>query len=351
MRLNHVFTKGTTPQSKLGEHLIDEVKAGDFDPVTVATLAAAAAWSYADIRTFTDRLSRLGLRGECLEIGIKNDALLVDTTAYLFIGEKSEAEKSMKFAILALRGTMPTNVINWMSDVSTRQVEFMYGGGMVHGGIYLSAMSIWTTLREFLAAAYVNGVKQRYDQFTKAEEQNLPNDQQLDPVPNERVLEALYITGHSLGAALAALAAAAIHVDPKMEFMRKLVRVVCAFGPPMFIDPTLAGNFNKKFGDKYFWFKYQHDVVPALPGVLFGDFSHFGQQYVTSDTERVWVRGRKPVRRAISSLAANGIGILAWVKNSLPWLRNTTLPFSWDDHSPGHYLRASLRTYPYTEFL
>jgi len=87
--------------------------------------------------------------------------------------------------------------------------------------------------------------------------------------------------------------------------------------------------------------------VRSLPGRTLGKFAHFRQKYVSSSATGVWVQAVKPGRLLLTNGIANAIGALAWVKDSVPWLRNIPLPFSWADHSPANYIEISQNSLNY----
>ncbi|MCY1059389.1 alpha/beta fold hydrolase [Nannocystis sp. SCPEA4] len=352
MNLDHAVSHCPPPEGDLDEYLAKHIKPGQFSPRVVALLAAASTWAYSDVQTFTDKMCRNGLKGRCVEISITNEALLLSTTLYVFQGDIKKGDDKNRFVVLAARGTMPRNLINWLMDASTKMVVFMHGGGHVHSGMYLSAVSVWVLVREILAAGYrgediVKRAEELAGKDHKDWESELKEGKELaeeDTIP-------LYITGHSAGGAIASIIAAGIHLDPKMDYLTKALRSVCVFGSPMFADKLLAANLHKQFGDKYFRFEYENDVVPRLPGRTLGDYEQFGQRYISSSREGVWVQAAKPVRQGITTIAANLIGVIAWLKDNMPWLRNVELPFSWGDHSPVHYWATSLRSYPFDFFI
>jgi hypothetical protein len=100
-----------------------------------------------------------------------------------------------RVVILSYRGTEPRNFINWLTDADVNPVKTPVPVGtppnseaMVHGGFYRNLRATW---HEVVAAL-----------------QRAVDGKPLDD-SSERTLEssmqALYITGHSLGAAMAAL--------------------------------------------------------------------------------------------------------------------------------------------------
>jgi predicted lipase len=80
----------------------------------------------------------------------------------------------------------------------------------------------------------------------------------------------LWLTGHSLGGALALLAA--------WRFVRQFVPVhqICTFGAPMIGNAAAAAAFEKEFPGKIFRYVDDRDMVPKLPTVslLTNEYGH-----------------------------------------------------------------------------
>lgn len=161
-------------------------------------------------------------------------------------------------------------------------------------------------------------------------------------------LKALYITGHSLGGAMAIIAAAIIHSSSELEPIKKVLRGVYTFGAPMVGGRVFSETFNKAFGPYLFNHVYGHDVVPKMPPRTMGSFIPFGKQYVS--TPYGWQLERRFVRQAILGGLSMGIGVMAFVRNQFPLLNWIPLHVSWADHSPLNYLRTSQIVYPGSEF-
>jgi hypothetical protein len=176
---------------------------------------------------------------------------------------------------------------------------------------------------------------------------------QPTPIPGEAELgPALYITGHSLGGALATVAAAMLfaYADagritrPGFD-VKSWLRGVYTFGQPMVGDATFT-RLNEALGKKTFRHVYRRDVVARLPSRTMGPFVHMGQQLDSSDEG--WVVGTRPLRQALTLGLSSVIGVAAWLTQEVFPLR-TRLPFSWGDHSPLNYIRTSMEALPGSE--
>jgi pimeloyl-ACP methyl ester carboxylesterase len=131
--------------------------------------------------------------------------------------------------VLAFRGTEPTDIGDWMTDMDIRMVKDPFG--MVHQGFQEAYEIVEDEVREV-----------------------------INDMPGEN----LYITGHSLGGALATVAAA--HLPPRWS--------VYNFGSPRVGDEDYAGNVSKR---EFYRFTNNNDVVPRVP--LSIRFAHAGDNY------------------------------------------------------------------------
>lgn len=134
--------------------------------------------------------------------------------------------------VLAFRGTEPTDIGDWMTDMDIRMVEDTMG--MVHKGFNDALDHVWPEVLEALQTPVTAGQK-------------------------------LYVTGHSLGAALATLATSRL---PSMWEMYN-------FGSPRVGNDEFVKNFNR-YCDGY-RFTNNNDVVPRVPLSL--RYAHVGDNY------------------------------------------------------------------------
>ncbi len=162
-------------------------------------------------------------------------------------------------------------------------------------------------------------------------------------------LRELYITGHSLGAAMAIVAAARIFLplhdsdgDRRETKWRSAVRGVYAFAAPMVGDRAFAEQCAPLFGKLLFRHTYDRDVVPCLPpkGVD-TSFTHFGEcRYAARSTDAWTLKGKD--RRA--GLTAVGAVLGSFVTRRFDHLRgigSLLFRYSLDDHSPRGYIDVS----------
>ena len=347
-------------------------------------LAAASAWAYSDLNTFATVLGAFGLSGEFVAVNVSNEPSLIDTTAYLFLSGASD-QRLGRLAILTFRGTTPSNTLTWLTDANTL-MEPLGEGGRAHGGFLRGGIVLMPFLKALLLGVSEGKTLKQALKDMKEHGSSIPKEafpehlgkggsfaeetsgelSQGEPRPL-----ALYITGHGLGGAFAALTGAAIHLDPDLAPLQANpqgmtfpqgqmnqqslgkeqspgsqnmmipsgLRAVYTFGQPMFADRHLAVVLDGKFGDRMFRHVYRNDVVPRLPPRIAGNFAHFGREYI--DVGGVWVRNQKPLRQAFMSVVGNFIGTMAIIKDMLPISQWMPLQVAWGDHSPLNYLRIS----------
>lgn len=89
----------------------------------------------------------------------------------------------------------------------------------------------------------------------------------------------LWLTGHSLGGALALLAAWRL----QMHFLA--VHQVYTFGAPMIGNPTAAASFAREFPDRIYRYIDKRDIVPLLPTIslIANEYSHCLAEVALSD--------------------------------------------------------------------
>lgn len=139
--------------------------------------------------------------------------------------------------IMAFRGTEPTNLKDWMTDLQIRRKTGPYG--KVHRGFLKGFQVMWPEIRAKLK-----------EWQTQA--------------------QSLWLTGHSLGGALATLAMASLGEEAKP------VHGLYTFGQPRVGGKTFARNFDLDFKARMFRFVNNNDVVTRVPTRNSG-FRHVGQ--------------------------------------------------------------------------
>lgn len=155
---------------------------------------------------------------------------------HFFSGYDTQASLlgNSELIVLAFRGTQSTNLRDWMTDARIFLTPSC--GGKVHTGFLAAINWIWPELVTQLA------------KFRQNQQQ-------------------LFITGHSLGAALATLAAA------KLPEVQQPVDALYTFGSPRVGDKGFADRFDATCGPKAFRFVNNNDVITRVaPRAL--NYSH-----------------------------------------------------------------------------
>ena len=132
--------------------------------------------------------------------------------------------------VLAFRGSEPINADDWLSNVNCHQRAVENVPGLLHGGF---ANDLDEVTKEMLSAV---------GDLAKGEEARL------------------FLTGHSLGGALAVLAAALLHFGP-----RQRIAGVFTYGQPRLGDPAFSTAFDQALGAVTFRYVNDLDVVPHVP--------------------------------------------------------------------------------------
>jgi hypothetical protein len=202
---------------------------------------------------------------------------------------------SDEFAIVAFRGTQPDQWEDIFSDVRWQPVK--WDAGRVHLGFAEAFERVWPALRDRLSTLR----------------------------PGCRV----WFTGHSLGAAIATLAA----------FRATAAQGVVTFGSPLVGDQVFAGTFNARFGARSLGYANDHDLVTRVPPEEFG----FPGRYTHVDRLR-WIDpdgnigGAPPsLARFFSATIGNPVFLLH-LMNNMETLGFPALPDGLRDHTPLHYV-------------
>jgi triacylglycerol lipase len=157
-----------------------------------------------------------------------------------FVAESGDA------IIVAFRGTQPNRPMDWFVDAQATRGQWDHNVGEVHDGFYKALRKVW-------------GV-------------TLANGEVLPRRLVNRGSKTIWITGHSLGGALAELCAA-----QAMFVSRIPVQGVYTFGQPRVGDKNFAAAVNEKLGSGIYRFVNDRDIVPRVPLFTMG-FCHYGNQ-------------------------------------------------------------------------
>jgi Lipase (class 3) len=302
------------------------------DPKLAYALALVSGWSYAKHETVVKHLRYRGVEADVTYIECENDAMLVVATAYFL------RSKCGRLGILSFRGTEPVSLINWLTDTNSTLRPFPFGYGKIHSGFFANFDALWDDTNEILHAAADN----RYPKHVELPVLP-PGEPPSGRYKNE--LQALYITGHSLGAAMAVVAAAALLLGGgRRHDWSRLLRGIYTYGQPMVGDATFVKECQGAFDNKLFRYVFNDDLVPRMPPRTIGDFVHFGQRLYSGSTTEVWdmkeARDEAPtlietIGSAMTSFVVRRLGYGKIMERVVP------LPYSLDDHMPTNYIEVS----------
>jgi triacylglycerol lipase len=148
--------------------------------------------------------------------------------------------------LVAFRGTQPNQPIDWMSDFEASHETWGFPAGTVHKGFYEALRAVWGISivdKEILPARLLN-----------------------------RGDRAVWITGHSLGGALAELCAAQAFFVSHVP-----IQGVYTFGQPRVGNDAFAHAAFDAYGTRVFRFINNQDIVPRVP--FFGmTYRHYGTE-------------------------------------------------------------------------
>jgi hypothetical protein len=198
---------------------------------------------------------------------------------------------------------------------------------LVHGGFYVNQRSTWFDVQSTLLDAVegksvLRGVPLRNEAIAKPDD-----DSHLQSADR---LEALFVTGHSLGGGVAANAAVRLAHDGRARNIVEKIRGVYTFGQPMIGNEAWAKMLT---GDEkryslltrgLFRHVFDRDPVPSLPPVEAGSFVHTGVEYRTPEPlgeQPTWLRQEPHVRRSPMPSSELPLAFLAFVKRQLPKLK------------------------------
>lgn len=181
----------------------------------------------------------------CSKLAYESEKVIQDKLAQhgfssIFI-ERKETQAFIAYndfaLVLSFRGT--SHIQDWMTNSDLLLSSIRSGVGKVHTGFLHALYVVWDDILRIIADVQNNA-------------------------------QPFWITGHSLGAALATLAAACFTLE-----MDKPISGVYTFGQPRVGDRDFARLFNAELGQRFFRFVNNSDIVTRIPTrELF--YSHVG---------------------------------------------------------------------------
>lgn len=285
------------------------------DAIVTHVLGACAGYAYADADTVSTIMTRLGLEGHaCVRVSQTVDAMFIFSTAYIL------QSRCGRIVILCYRGTETGNFANWLgdADIGTRASVLPLAGGegvRVHSGFYRNMRATWWVILSELMQA-IEG-RSLADHDAKV----------------EHPLEALYVTGHSLGGAMALLFSLSVCGQEDHKLIADQFQGAYTFGQPMALvgpQPPIV----HEFGQRLVRHVLARDPVPALPPAAWGSFVHIGTEHRYTDGE--WRKEPNPVEQ-LASVRDIPRAALAFFA---PEKRRASFPYTLAEHAPHRYVEA-----------
>lgn len=157
--------------------------------------------------------------------------------------------KDKKTVVVVFRGTETTKIQDWITDLKVRKVSAGRWMLRVHRGFLEAMRQVGCSLEDLVRKAFVNGAK------------------------------TLYIVGHSMGAALAALFA--------FFHCQRLDPQVYLFGCPRIGGVKFAKEYNLTLGNNTWRFTNHRDIITHTP-CFWWNYRHIGRSvYYTASGERL----------------------------------------------------------------
>lgn len=178
--------------------------------------------------------------------------------------------------LLAFRGTESKNIRDWTTDAQAVRVPSSVGGS-VHRGFDRALDAVWSDITQTL---------------------------------QKHAKKRLLITGHSLGGALAVLAASRLPGVPLSVY---------TYGQPRVGSEEFAKSCEGLFGSDYFRFVNDKDIVPRVPPFTSG-YRHFGHEIeiATDGMLREVDFGIETLEDAVRLAAGSAVGIPKAVSGFVP---------------------------------
>ena len=181
---------------------------------------------------------------------------------------------------VVFRGTDPTQWNDIETDLKLGLVENSLGG-MTHEGFTEGVDVVWSQIEDALSSFRDHA-------------------------------QPIWFSGHSLGGALAPLAAARLHVDGKLT-----AQGVYTYGEPRVGNYTFTEQYNKVFGTRTFRFINHQDIVPRVPpaGLILRYWHSKAEVYIDSKGQirrkiPFWSRLEDEFRGAVKHHFGFGIEVL-----------------------------------------
>lgn len=288
------------------------------DATVAHALGVCSGYAYADAPTVAQMAGRLGLAGSrCVRLAQVVDAMYIFSTAYLI------QSGCGRVVILAFRGTELANVGSWLADADVGDESVTLAGAplRVHSGFLRNLRAVRLEVMAHLQLALDGRTIDNPDART------------------EHPMQALYVTGHSLGGALASLFALTLEDAAIADRMR----AVYTFGQPLAAGGPLPEGA-APVAAKFVRHVLPRDPIPALPLASWGRLEHFGAEYRFVDG--VWQSSLEATRQ-MSGLWRAARPLFALFAGEQ---RRKRLRYTLTEHGPHRYIAALRPDGRVTEF-
>lgn len=334
--LKPVRTEGFPVYQDLTDKLVSTASHPNHECAHV--LGTCAGYAYSDADTVGMIMARMGLEdNHCVMVAQYVDVMFICSTAFLI------QSRDGRVLVICYRGTTATSLINWLTDfdVYPQKIPIAFNDAPktfdVHGGFYRNVRAtryeIINTVRRALEGQSIKGGDK--------------------PASMPHSLEALYVTGHSLGAAMASMMAVMLTTEGAYRPIAEKLRAVYTFGQPMIGTPELAQacNADEFLRERVIRYIYGNDTGPQLPPTASGEFAHFGQeyQYRTRGETGEWYHNSRPTKQ-LGNLAQLVTNPLTFFTRQIEITRHLRFGADIYDHLPHNYIAALTPDGVQTEF-
>jgi len=221
------------PKERYDRHAFDGFSLGEaFDPRIGRALAWASQLAYE-----TDEPDKIAEILDLWHMHLVDDGVVIEEVKTVLpkVSTRCFVATGRGATIVAFAGTDPTLLANWITDFDIRHTD----SGAAEG-YNAAATAVWPRLKPLIAkAAAANGT--------------------------------IFVTGHSLGAALAALIALKIETEAVGR-----VQAVYTFGMPRPGRDDFANAYNPRLGQRTYRMVHADDIVPTV-APEFLKFRHVGR--------------------------------------------------------------------------
>lgn len=190
------------------------------------------------------------------------DADFLSVKGFNFKSSQGIVIKHENYVVAAFRGT--DELVDWLDNVKASPTKGPLGN--VHSGFYNALLDIWGRPK-------MPESPRMWEYIQKCRERDADLERTEVPVwlkGLKKPKRSLWLTGHSLGGAMATLAAAWL-AERKIPFSGAYT-----FGQPRVGDENFQVAFETKLNKRFFRFQNNNDIVTRVPARVMG-YEHVGR--------------------------------------------------------------------------